>query len=396
MEKNSFIESFGSDVCIECGICIKECRFRDSSGEKPALVFRAIKSGQESDYLSGCLSCMKCNHKCPRNAFPASLFLQKKYELREERNPVNNAVCYAINGKTGSAGGKNLFTDVYSRMNRKDRLILDRWEQPKDSRDLLFCGCASRLQPGLIENLHALDDIARFGGRNDCCGLFALKAGLFEEAKEISQNLLNRLELCSFDRLVFVCSSCLEMFRITMPRVLGIDIPFRTMSVYEYIHEKVAEGSLSIKMKHNFQAVLSDSCSGCELGEEYQAAVRALMKMTGIDIKEAVNNGNNVTCCGLPAFLDRGSLIDTLRARSIRIGELRKSGLDNVVTCCQGCSIMFDLPFAGFSTHYFLDLLFESLGDSVKRRNIITRFLNLSSISSFIKLLPWLFKAGKK
>ncbi len=395
MTKKSFIESFNSDACIDCGICIKECRFRQTGSVKPAYIFMAIKDGTSSDVFSGCLSCMKCNHICPKQAFPASLFLQKKHDSRANANPFNPSIRYALNGKTDENWIKNIFTDAYSRMNRKDRKILERWNEPKASSDLLFCGCASRLDPGIIENSQALTGLDKFGGPNDCCGIFALKAGLFEESREIAHNLIKRLERCSFERLVFVCSSCQEMFTVTMPRVLGIEVPFKTISIYEYIYEKILDGSLIIQKKHSLHAVISDSCSGCELGRHYLDCVRMLMKMTGIETEECVNNGNDITCCGLPAFLERGSIIDALRARSIRIKELKSCGAKNVISCCQGCSITFDLPFAGFTTSYFLDLLLISLGDIIKRPNIVMKFLNISSVKTFIKLLPWLFRIKK-
>ena len=56
--------------------------------------------------------------------------------------------------------------------------------------------------PRAVEESHALRNAAKFGGPDDCCGVWAIQAGLFDEGYRIAKRFVNRILENRFERLV--------------------------------------------------------------------------------------------------------------------------------------------------------------------------------------------------
>ncbi len=342
------------------------------------------------EYLDDCLMCFKCNHRCPVKAKPSALMLERARDIIKQKETVPLSVMYMTNGMAGKGWRNNVFRDVYKRLSDEEKKIIIDWSKPKQGDDLLWCGCGSRLFPYDIEKSKVLGDIPKFGGINDCCGLYAARSGRYEIGKYVANNLIDRLSKSGFKRLVSLCGSCQEMFEIALPEYIGQEFPFKVISVYEYIDELVKQGKVEVKRKLNIDAAISDSCHGPEFGDRYLNTIKKLSDAIGIKSVQLEHCGKNNACCGAFGIMKNGSIGNLLDAIEIKGKDIKKSGKKDIVSYCQGCFLSLDYFHEG-NSHYLLEKLLWALGDEIKypqAENILGRFLNRSSISSFIMYGP--------
>jgi Fe-S oxidoreductase len=387
----TYIDAYDYDACIECGNCLRSCPYMDLSDEEAAGAIVKLRQGVDcGKYVEKCLFCFKCNHACPKKAKPAALMLERIANTRkpEERLPVSLA--YIINGMEAQGWKKNLFRDIYSGHDQKDRLLLEKWSQPQKGDDMIWCGCGARLFPGTIEHSKALAGLPKFGGAGECCGLYAAKAGLFDTARYVAGNLIERLGKSSFNRLIVLCGSCQEMFTLMMPEYLGMKFPFKVISIYEYLEEEIIAGRLAIQRQADLDAAVSDSCFGYEFGKGYLSAVDSLLRQIGIEPVPLEHCGKKSLCCGMGAYLRHGNVRDLLAARKVKRADLEKSGKKDIVNYCQGCFLNMELLQSGVRSHYLLELALWALGDEITDpgRKIVMKAMNLQSIGSLFRVGP--------
>jgi formate hydrogenlyase subunit 6/NADH:ubiquinone oxidoreductase subunit I len=393
----TYMDAYKFDDCIECGECLYGCPFKDLSQEQAIENIIKMREGDKETcdkMLDQCCFCFKCNHRCPQDAVPTALMLQRLKERREEEGSVPAPLKYSMNGMKTKGWEHNIFRDMYTDHNEEERAIIKKWSEPKDcgDGDLLFCGCGVRLFPSDIEESEVLAGLPKFGGENDCCGLYPSRGGLNEVGRFVSNNLIDRLAESKFDRLVVMCGSCLEMFKVSMPHYIGQEFPFKAISVYEYVAEQMEKGLITIKRKvpvEERDACISDSCHGYEFGEDFTDLVRKLGRDIGYSFTELRHNRENNACCGLAGYLRDGNLWSLIDAKNVKKKDIEDSGKENILTYCQGCYLNSHLMMPG-NSHYLLEKLLWALGDDINFQSdmITSRALNLSTMISMIKIGP--------
>jgi len=168
----------------------------------------------------------------------------------------------------------NFFRDVYRGLGKTDKKILRNWATPKKSEDILFIGCTDRMLPRTWEESQALRNIAKFGGPDDCCGVWAIQGGLLDEGYRIATRLIDRLSENRFERLVIGCGHCQKVLTRILPEKLGIVLPFPVIGIYDYFLEMIETGVARVIKPQNLEAAISDPCFGYENGEAFLNAVR--------------------------------------------------------------------------------------------------------------------------
>jgi Fe-S oxidoreductase len=361
----TFGDAYRFDECIECGTCLLTCRYRDLDKEQSREGIRKLRRGEETErYLSGCLSCGKCNHRCPRRANPGALMLQRLADIRQRDGTLPRPLSNYINGMRDKGWEHNDFRNGFAALDDDSREILGKWSEPQQGDDLFFVGCGYRSQARRVERSRVLADLPRFGGENDCCGIPAAKAGLFDISRYITNNLIDRLSRSRFRRLVVSCGSCHEQFVSVFPKYLGQEFPFEVISIYEYIYERLKSGKATVTRKvEGMEMVVSDACYGYEIGDDYLNAIRRLARSIGVTTHELPNTGKKSACCGAAAFFRRGSLEDVFVSSWVKAAEIEASGKD-VLTYCGGCQVLGATLYPR-STYLLLDLLLWALGDDV-------------------------------
>ena len=394
----SYMDAYDFDNCIECGECLRGCIYKDLSEEQAIENIVKMREGDVDvceEMLDQCTLCYKCDHRCPVDARPAALMLERLRDRRNRENGVSLSMRYFINGMESKGWDQNMFRDLYTDHNEEEQKILEKWSTPKDcgDGDLLWCSCAVRIFPYDIEHSQVLADLQKFGGISDCCGLPAFRSGLYDVSRYLTNNLIDRLSECRFKRLVVMCGSCQEMFTLATPTYFGQEFPFEVISVYQYIEEQMQKGKASIKRQVPDEikkdACISHSCFGCEFEADYMASIESLYRQVGFDCVELAHKGENNACCGMGGYYRKGSLWDILDVRNVKKKDIEKSEKEHIVSYCYGCYFISDL-FQGGTSHYLLEKLLWALGDEIKypMSGLLGRSLNLSNMLHMMKIGP--------
>jgi Fe-S oxidoreductase len=361
----SYIDAFRFDDCVECGECLSSCKYMGISEEESIDAVRKLRQGADADtYLDKCTFCAQCNDRCPVDARPAALMLERLRDRRKAEGSIPQSVAYYFAGIEGLGATENYFKDVYSASSEETKAIIREWSEPKQCEDLLWCGCANRMTPQNIEYSKVLADLPKFGGVSDCCGVNEAKAGLYEAARHVTDNLLEKLSKSRFRRLVVSCGSCQEYLTLLYPEYFGGSLPFEVISLYEYIEEQMAQGKVSVQRQVDLDMAISDSCYGYRFGNAYMNTARKLCEAIGIRTVELAHNREDTACCGVSGLARRFRMGDVTDAMRLKAADIRESGMEHVLNYCMGCHTMSAMVHEGRS-HYLLEKVLWALGDDM-------------------------------
>ena len=365
-EHGIFTRGFSAEKCIQCGKCLVGCQYRNLTPQQARDAIKKITvRPQWYPELDPCIRCGKCDHRCPNDAHPSNLMRECLEHKRRSEPEVPSSMAYGINGLGTEGWGANFFKDAYKGLGKIDKKILRNWAIPKKSKDILWIGCTDRMSPRAVEESYALRDVAKFGGPDDCCGVWAIQGGLLDEGYRIAKRLVNRLLENRFERLVVGCGHCQKVLTRIMPDILGIELPFPIISIYEYFLDLIETGSARVKTPLQLDAAISDPCFGYENGNEYLDAIRKLATTIGMTISEMPHNRENALCCGYGGLYNDGKIANVVRAASIKRKDMAAGGKKNVVSYCPGCHLVNHYFQHGYKSHYLLEDVLRALGDPV-------------------------------
>lgn len=364
-EDGKFVRGFAAENCNQCGECLAGCQYADFSPEQAREVMeKATARPQWYPELSSCIRCGKCDHRCPTDARPSQLMRECHEHKRRER-ALPASIAYGINGMGPEGWGANFFKDVYRGLGASDQTILREWAVPKQGRDLLFIGCTDRMLPRNVEQSAALRNLAKFGGPDDCCGVWAMQAGLLDEGYRIAKRLVDRLKENRFERLVVGCGHCQKVLTRILPESLGLTLPFPVVSVYDYLLGQIESGAARIANPIRLDAAISDPCFGYENGNAYLDAIRRLAATIGMTISELPHNRENSLCCGYGGLFNDGKVAEVVKTISVKRRDLARSGKRHILSYCPGCHLINHYSQPGYKSHYLLEDALRALGDRV-------------------------------
>ncbi len=361
-EDDLFARGFSSVDCTRCGKCLAGCHYlRLAPGDARELMRRAAEAPRWHPEFAGCIRCGKCDHRCPQGAHPSYMQQEglERKRLREKRLPPVTE--YLINGMGCEGWSPNLFRDVYAGMGKRERGLLREMAAPKRGKDVMWVGCGDRMAPRTLGESTTLADVPKFGGPDDCCGVWAIQGGRWEEGYRIAARFLNRLKECRFERLITACGHCQKVLTRIMPERLGLDVPFPVISVYEYLLERMEQGKARAATAIRADAVISDSCFGYENGRDFLDATRALAAALGMTVSEAPHNREDALCCGYGGLFGDGKLAGAAEVASLKRRDLEESGKKEVVNYCPGCHLITHYFQPGYRSRYLLEEALRAL-----------------------------------
>ena len=365
-EQKLFTRGFSAEKCIQCGKCIAGCQYTDMTPRQAAEVMRKVTViPQWYPELAFCIRCGKCDHRCPRDAHPSDLERECLEYKRRAESETPASMAYAVNGMGVEGWHANFFRDVYRGLGKTDKKILRNWATPKKSEDILFIGCTDRMLPRTWEESQALRNIAKFGGPDDCCGVWAIQGGLLDEGYRIATRLIDRLSENRFERLVIGCGHCQKVLTRILPEKLGIVLPFPVIGIYDYFLEMIETGVARVIKPQNLEAAISDPCFGYENGEAFLNAVRRLATTIGMTISELPHNRENSLCCGYTGYFNDGKVAKFVKTALIKRKDFAKSGKKHFVSYCPGCHLFNHYFQPGYKSHYLLEDVLLALDGKV-------------------------------
>jgi Fe-S oxidoreductase len=362
----NFTRGFLADQCNQCGKCLSGCHYSSFTPTQAREVMLKITAElQWPPELTGCIRCGKCDYRCPEDARPGSLMLECFEYRRRAEGKIPASMAYAVNGMGAEGWKANFFRDVYKGLGAADRKTLRHWAEPKKSKDLLFIGCTDRMMPAAVEGSRVLSNAAKFGGPDDCCGVWAIQAGLFEEGFRIAERLISRLKQNRFDRLVVGCGHCQKVLTRILPETFNLTPPFPIISIYEYFLEQIESGAARVTRPLSAEAAISDPCFGYENGAAYLDATRRLAAAIGLTVTELPHNREDSLCCGYGGLFNDGRIANVVKAAAIKRKDLAAGGKKQVVSYCPGCHLLIHYFQPGYKSRYLLEDVPTALGDPV-------------------------------
>ena len=360
---DSYLDAYDFDACTECGECLSGCKYMGMDADEAMDGIARLRDGNGVDgILDRCVFCAQCNERCPVEARPAALLLERLRDRRKAEGTVSEFFAYYSNGMERLGWTENYFKDVYLASDEATRKIVDGWSEPKQGDDILWCGCGNRVNPHGIEHSRVLAGLPKYGAVADCCGSNPAKMGLYDAARMMTEDLIEALSRSTFKRLVVSCGSCQKHFRIYWPTYFGEKFPFEVISLYEYIVEQLDAGKFAVQRKVDLDAALSDACYGHAFGEDYLGAVRRLCAETGIKVTPLEHHGGETACCGVSGYARRMELEGVRDAMRLKAQDIKKSGKQDVLNYCMGCHTMTTIVHP-CKSHYLLDKVLWALGD---------------------------------
>ena len=343
-----------SGKCIECGLCVSECRFLQKYGTPKGIA--DAYDPEDKHYLAmpfECSLCQLCTAVCPVNINPGEMLLAMRQETaaRGWGDYPEHSVILGYE-RRGTSRRYSYYTF------------------PAGCDTIFFPGCTlPGTRPGRVTRIYDYlkKDIPALGIVLDCCTKPSHDLGLERHISTMFGEMRDFLVGNGIRKVLVACPNCYKVFK-----KFGQGLSVRT------VYEVMAENGTPDTGKVSGTVTIHDPCP-LRFENSVHSAVRELASRQGLTIEEMPHNRTTTLCCG------EGGAVGFLSPElSKNWTALRKKEADGrpILTYCAGCA---NLLGAVTPTHHILDLLFEPeetlAGNAKVSRAPLTYFnrLNLKS-----------------
>ncbi len=381
------LSAFRLESCIHCGICADACHFyiatedpqytpiwkvepfkqaykRESSAFAPLFRLFGFKREVTADQLAqwqhllfdSCNMCGRCSLICPMGIDVAALIEQSRHAMFDAGLAPKELYQKAAHQQ--ATGQPEASVEPY----REQLLAIGTQFNvpiPLDEPEAEVMLCVPRTDiehypsavAALARVMHHLHVSCTF--RSD--GLVAENYGYYAGGKEwqrdISMRLIAQAIACNAKiLLVPECGHAYTALRWEAADLYGKPLPFKVLSVTEFLADQLANGQLKLKSAESGKATFHDPCQLVRKGGVNDAP-RQLLKAMNVDLHELENHGGFAFCCG-----GGGGVLDIERAAPLRyrtmevkLREIDATGAETLVTSCSDCRRTFDDAQAHFT-----------------------------------------------
>jgi len=186
-----------------------------------------------------------------------------------------------------------------------------------------------------------------------CCGSVLLRTGFGADAQEI---IMNTWEKLKGEQVLVSCAGCYHTFKKDYPKILGEKV--NVIHTSQLFLSLIQEGKLSLL--HNSGDERVTYHDPCHLGRhmaEYQAP-RDIIGKTA-HLVEMERNRELARCCGAGSGVKSAFPEVSQSVAKMRLGDVRKTGSEILVTCCPFCINNFKSVMKtskNYNTKYSKDL----------------------------------------
>jgi Fe-S oxidoreductase len=381
------LSAFRLESCIHCGICAEACHFyiatedpqytpiwkvepfkqaykRETSAFAPLFRLFGFKREVTADQLAqwqhllfdSCNMCGRCSLICPMGIDVSALIEQARHAMFDAglapKELYDKAAHQQLTGQP----------EVSAEPYREQLLAIGRQfgvpiplDQPEA--EVMLCVPRTDIEhyPSAVAALARV--MSHLGAsctfRSD--GLVAENYGYYAGGKEwqrrISMRLIEQAIACKAKVLLIPeCGHAYTALRWEAADLYGKPLPFKVLSVTEYLADELAAGHLKLKPAAAGKTTFHDPCQQVRKGGVTEAP-RQLMKALGIDLHELENHGGFAFCCG-----GGGGVLDIQQAAPLRyrtmevkLREIDATGAGTLLTTCSDCRRTFDDAQAHFT-----------------------------------------------
>ncbi|MBN1682839.1 (Fe-S)-binding protein [Candidatus Bathyarchaeota archaeon] len=208
-----------------------------------------------------------------------------------------------------------------------------------------FVGCTTAFK-GINQNIafstskilnHMGEDWTLLSKDEWCCGSPLLMAGEEEKAKKLAEHNLEELKKRGVKILLTGCPSCYRMWKIEIPKLLGINLDFKVVHTSEYFHNKLSEGKITITPSDDI-ITYHDPCELSRLSGIIDEP-REILKSTSEKYVEIPEHGIDVRCCGGGGLLQANDNELRMSIAKRRLDQIKSTNAKTVTSACPSCNI---------------------------------------------------------
>lgn len=339
----------------QCRTCSGYCTVASSfngietwSAKGRILIARGLLKGELPisekivDIFYSCTKCGLCFSQCFQNLdFHEAILGLRRYIA--EKNMVPQPFHTAAKNifEYGDPGAIPIERRL-SRLKNISKLSL-----PEKADTLYWVGCtvASRTPKTAKAFFNILNranvNFTMLGKKEGCCGYVLVSSGLWEEAKKVASEVIERVEKTKAKILITTCAGCYYTFTRLFPEVLNLYMPCEILHASQYI-EKLLENE-KIKLKPlNMNSTYHDPCSLGRHSKVYDAPRNVLKAIPNFNLIEMPHNKNYARCCGGGGGLWTFNYRLSMESAYTRLKEdLIHSNINTLTTACPLCQTNF-------------------------------------------------------
>jgi heterodisulfide reductase subunit D len=247
-----------------------------------------------------------------------------------------------------------------------------RWEEPVKrtapasiASILFYPGCTTNRMAvetvqAVTELLGKLDlDFALYE-EDTCCGFPLYEVGQVDQAKEIAQATLKRLQAQRPEVLLTTCPACYETFRFLLPEAMGLPVDFEVVHISEFLLPYLKDAVLSPRESPTTVTWHDPCVLGRHLGM-YEQPREVLRAIPGLELVEMISNRENALCCGAGGGVYFACQQMANQAVVNRLEQALETQAKMIVTSCPNCYVRF----RQMSRHHRLEIQARSLSQVI-------------------------------
>lgn len=296
---------FERQKCDLCGECFVKCQYVDYDENMAIQQITALTEGKKADILEECITCCSCNHYCPTGANPFDLITETQeklgmriadeefYDFKEIENEI-------IKGDPGKP--------VMS------LCVIEPWLPPEVLDSQLFKGMT------LVKG-------SKYFAWMGVCHL-----GMATPIRENAQAFVDNLAELGAKEVVFIHADDHAMLTEVV-KGYGIDVPFRAISIIEYLRGYLLENKDSItklNKKIAYQRPCADRCAPLD-----DTILNELFELVGVERVNRKHDCEGGLCCGALFVKSRPEQISKIQ--NMNLTDAKEHGAEAMVFLCPIC-----------------------------------------------------------
>ena len=301
---------FNASLCNECGDCLVQCPYVEYTREQAIRQILALKSGDNADILSQCITCMACNEYCEKGANPYDLIC-----VMQERHAVRLIPEEMVD-----------FIDETAAEMPNDIITGDP-EKP-----VLSLCIMEPAYPAGITDSKMFQGLTLVKGSDYYSSIVCLHAGFESRVKARAQRFIDNLARLSQREIIFMHNDC-YVLAAQKASEYGIPVPFTPVNIVQYMAGYLSrnpESITSLGKKIAFQR----PCISRYIPEE-EKWLDEFFSLIGVERTARKYDRKNALCCAA-GFAE----MNPERALPIidkNVSDAKSFGADAMVFLCPNC-----------------------------------------------------------
>ncbi|MFX0104985.1 MAG: (Fe-S)-binding protein [Candidatus Hodarchaeota archaeon] len=218
---------------------------------------------------------------------------------------------------------------------------------PEKANTLCWLGCtvATRVPKTAESFINILTRINTeftiLGNKEGCCGYILISSGLFEEAKKVAIDTIERIEKTKAQTLVTPCSGCYYTFKKLYPEILDIHMPYEILHTSQFLEKKIKNEKVKLKPL-DLNLTYHDPCSLGRHSKIYDPPRNVLKAIPNLNLVEMPLSRNCARCCGGGGGLWTYNNKVSLESTQSRLNEdFFPLNVNILTTACPQCQLNF-------------------------------------------------------